>query len=96
MKYLGLRITALVIIVGALVQLILANSYAASGSQVSKLERQRASLLSDIRNLDNQISQKSSLGAIGQKASRLGLVVEKGSFDFVSASTVALLPNATP
>ena len=73
-------VTALVILtVGLLTaRIYFSNQLAISGERVSLYERKMEDLKEENAALENQLSQKSSLGYIEAKASEIGLVKQGG------------------
>lgn len=85
-------VTALVILtVGLLtVRIYFSNQLAISGERVSLSERKIEDLKEENASLENQLSQKSSLGYIETKANEMGLV-KQGTLELVKlGSPVAL------
>ena len=84
------------IFIGATVILFLAmvflnNSLASKGREVNELMEQKRILESQLKEIDNQIDQASSLGVIREEAAKLGMV--PGELHFLPPAPVALAPQ---
>ena len=95
---LNFKILLVVLGVSGLFELVLVNNSCMAGSRLSRLEREKSVLLSDINSLNNRLSQKKSLGEISDSARNLGLVDFKGSeVKFIGSPEVArVTTDATP
>jgi len=89
MKHLGLKLLLIILIGSGLVQLVLANNLCTSGAKISNLEHEKSKLATAITDLDNRLSQKTSLAAISYKAGNLGLISPDNSFDFLVTRVAA-------
>ena len=95
---LHIKIFLVVLGVGSIFELFLVNNSCMAGSKLSKLEREKSALLSEINSLSNELSQKFSLTRVSMEARNLGLVDFKGSeVKFIGNPEVAkVVTNATP
>ena len=69
----------------------LRNSLSDRGRELQDLEQQKKALESQLRDLDNQIAQASSLNVIRDEATKMGMVA--GQLYFLPPVPVALVPG---
>ena len=85
------KILSAIIFLLIVANFFLNNSFVAKGRELEELRIRKGTLESQLRELENQIAQASSLNTIRQEALRMGMVA--GKLYFLPPVPVALAPQ---